>query len=396
MKKSILLVAAALILSPLSVLGHDVEGDHLHAHLAGAENPPQVGPKGGTVSVQYEGHTVSFTLSDKYHFPDRPDIKKNLRAAHGASKTLPNGDQLFGLSNFPDFIGVRQDGTSYILETDADMKNSHGMGLVQSSDGETLILAADNVRKTLWIVDQSGKKRHGVTAPEGLPFTITDATGANRFAYAVDGYSGGKGNFVHRIDPNTGKHTGNRWGGYGKAPGKFTTDHGIHFDAKSERFFVADRENRRVQVFNSAMEKPFVLDLPTFDKWGARPCDVDVLNTEQGDFMLVGCLDAPGRYVLNPDGSFKTVKQGDRDVRVTKDDYPGACFYIYHLGAETLADTKLVAQIHPKRDFNIATATHIHNAAWWKHDNGDVYVVFYSWNPGDEAGFVKIDVSRNE
>ena len=53
------------------------------------------------------------------------------------------------------------------------------------------------------------------------------------------------------------------WGSYGTAPGQFDTLHSIAIDAK-DRVFVADRGNRRIQVFDTEGKylREFTIDVP--------------------------------------------------------------------------------------------------------------------------------------
>ena len=83
--------------------------------------------------------------------------------------------------------------------------------------------------------------------------------------WVADGY--GKG-WVHAYSPDR------KWlqafGGPGKEPGKFRTPHGITWDEEIGRLVVADRENRRLQVFTSDGKLDRVVDSDL-----RRPCHVD-------------------------------------------------------------------------------------------------------------------------
>jgi len=59
------------------------------------------------------------------------------------------------------------------------------------------------------------------------------------------------------------------WGGKGTAPGQFTVAHGIAIDADG-RLWVADRENQRIQVFET--DGTFVREM----KYAGLPCSVDI------------------------------------------------------------------------------------------------------------------------
>jgi DNA-binding beta-propeller fold protein YncE len=59
------------------------------------------------------------------------------------------------------------------------------------------------------------------------------------------------------------------WGGKGKAPGKFEVAHGIAIDAKG-LLWVADRENQRIQVFDT--NGKFIREL----KYAGLPCSLAI------------------------------------------------------------------------------------------------------------------------
>jgi DNA-binding beta-propeller fold protein YncE len=80
--------------------------------------------------------------------------------------------------------------------------------------------------------------------------------------YISDGYGNAR---IHKFSPDgTLLHS---WGQPGSGPGEFHLPHGIAVDQES-RIYVADRENSRIQIFNS--------DGGFLDEWTdvARPCQV--------------------------------------------------------------------------------------------------------------------------
>jgi sugar lactone lactonase YvrE len=95
------------------------------------------------------------------------------------------------------------------------------------------------------------------------------AIGANGDIFVVQGHTPGpKGDpRVLRFDRN-GKLI-RSWGGKGKDPGKFEVAHGIAIDAKG-MLWVADRENQRIQVFDT--DGKFVKEL----KYAGLPCGFDI------------------------------------------------------------------------------------------------------------------------
>ncbi|NIE62576.1 peptidyl-alpha-hydroxyglycine alpha-amidating lyase family protein [Burkholderia sp. Ax-1719] len=95
---------------------------------------------------------------------------------------------------------------------------------------------------------------------------VTDvAWDSNDNAYISDGYINSR---VAKVDKD-----GNwlkSWGDRGKAPGQFHTPHSIAVDAQN-RVYVADRSNRRIQVFDTdgTYLRQFTIDVPV--PAGARP-----------------------------------------------------------------------------------------------------------------------------
>ncbi|WP_042296672.1 peptidyl-alpha-hydroxyglycine alpha-amidating lyase family protein [Paraburkholderia bannensis] len=95
---------------------------------------------------------------------------------------------------------------------------------------------------------------------------VTDvAWDSNDNAYISDGYINSR---VAKVDKD-----GNwlkSWGDRGKGPGQFHTPHSIAVDAQN-RIYVADRSNRRIQVFDTegTFLRQFTIDVPV--PAGARP-----------------------------------------------------------------------------------------------------------------------------
>lgn len=63
--------------------------------------------------------------------------------------------------------------------------------------------------------------------------------------YVSDGYGNSR---IHKFSPDGTLLLS--WGSYGDGPGQFNIPHGIWVD-KDERVYVADRQNHRIQIFNS-------------------------------------------------------------------------------------------------------------------------------------------------
>jgi DNA-binding beta-propeller fold protein YncE len=132
-------------------------------------------------------------------------------------------------------------------------------------------------------------------------------------AYIADGYINSR---VAKVDKN-----GNwvkQWGGPGTEPGQFNTVHSIAADAAG-RIYVADRFNRRIQVFDGdgKLLNIIRIDVP-FDEAAARPAignkpDISQCSTIGGTF----CPGAPWALCITP---------GPNQVLYASDSYPGRVF----------------------------------------------------------------------
>lgn len=129
------------------------------------------------------------------------------------------------------------------------------------------------------------------------------AIAPNGDVYVADGYGL---SYVHRYDREH-RYVGS-FGGQGDEPGRLRNPHGIWVDGQRGELWVADRENRRLQVFDLAGEPLRVLDRRTSGHDPGRPAFVEV----RGDEVLVAdiegrvaILDRTGRLVQelgrNPD-----------------------------------------------------------------------------------------------
>ena len=107
------------------------------------------------------------------------------------------------------------------------------------------------------------------------------------------------------------------WGSFGKAPGQFDTLHSIAVDA-SDQVYVADRGNRRIQVFDTEgkLLRIMTIDLPL-------PADAKtILGEPQGiDPNVVGTQQpgAPWTLCITPKGA-------SPQVLYVSDSYPGRIY----------------------------------------------------------------------
>ncbi len=247
-----------------------------------------------------------------------------------------------------------------VFDRDGKFLNSWGEGMFPRAHGvtmgpdETIYLTDDDdhtVRKctydgrVLLTVGVSGKP-----APfhSGNPFnrcTHVAICPINNDFYVSDGYGNAS---VHKYDED-----GNllfSWGGPGTEPGQFNIVHNISTD-KDGYVYVADRENHRVQVFNSKGKYE--------TQWVnmAKPC---------GLYMDDGEFDAEGRQLLyiGELGATISANQGAPGM--------GPRVSIYNLEGEVLAR---LGDTGPGLEAGRFIAPH----GIALDANGDMYVAEVSW-----------------
>ena len=133
-------------------------------------------------------------------------------------------------------------------------------------------------------------------------------------AYISDGYINSR---VAKVDRN-GKWL-KSWGSKGSKPGEFNTPHSIAADAKGN-IYVADRGNRRIQVFDGegAFQREFTIDVPYDAK--ARPAIgnlPDLVKIEAGGGPKTMMPGAPWTVCITP---------GANPVLYASDAFPGRVF----------------------------------------------------------------------
>jgi DNA-binding beta-propeller fold protein YncE len=134
-------------------------------------------------------------------------------------------------------------------------------------------------------------------------------------AYISDGYINSR---VAKVDRN-GKWL-KSWGSKGAKPGEFNTPHSIAADAKGN-IYVADRGNRRIQVFDGegAFQREFTIDVP-YDAKAARPAIgnlPDLAKIEAGGGPKTMMPGAPWAVCITP---------GPKQVLYASDAFPGRVF----------------------------------------------------------------------
>jgi len=133
-------------------------------------------------------------------------------------------------------------------------------------------------------------------------------------AYISDGYINSR---VAKVDRN-GRWL-KSWGSKGAKPGEFNTPHSIAADAKGN-IYVADRGNRRIQVFDGegTFQREFTIDVPYDAK--ARPAIgnlPDLAKIEAGGGPKTMMPGAPWAVCITP---------GPKQVLYASDAFPGRVF----------------------------------------------------------------------
>jgi NHL repeat-containing protein len=124
-------------------------------------------------------------------------------------------------------------------------------------------------------------------------------------AYISDGYINSR---VAKIDKEG--FWVKSWGDHGSAPGQFSTAHGIGVDAH-DNVYVADRSNRRIQVFdsNGTFLRQMTIDVPVppdaYEIIGNKPADPMAANTppllKPGAPWLICISPPPHQFLFTAD-----------------------------------------------------------------------------------------------
>ncbi len=200
-----------------------------------------------------------------------------------------NGQYVRSLGDgiFKDPHGLRIDPEGNIWTTDVA---SH-LVIKMSPEGRVLMVLGENGRSGLY---DELRDRILFFKPADIAF------GRNGEIYVADGY--GNARMVH-LD-KYGKRI-RTWGEEGTANGDFDNPHNVVFF--KNRLYVADRNNKRVQVFDQ--EGKFVEAWTHLGKpWGLA------ISPERNLYMTDG--DAEKIYKLNTDGSIQSVFQGGPGTQI--------------------------------------------------------------------------------
>lgn len=252
------------------------------------------------IGIDTEGNPVVFCRAGREwplfgKMPDTPIGSKTVLIIHKDSGTVVEswGDRLFIMPH-----GLTVDAENNVWVTDVGLhqvfKFSHGGGLLLKR-GEAKVAGADSLHF-------NGPT--GVAVAKDGSFYVSDGYGNSR----IMKFSAG-GRYLFE------------WGRRGKGEGEFNVPHGICLDANGN-VYVADRENNRVQVFdsngrflkqfrdktfgavcavafNKTGTKLFAADDLSFLKLKHRGSDVFILDTSGGvqtRFGRSGSYDGPAAW----------------------------------------------------------------------------------------------------
>jgi DNA-binding beta-propeller fold protein YncE len=142
------------------------------------------------------------------------------------------------------------------------------------------------------------------------------AFGPNGEAYVSDGYGNSR---IVRLSRD-GRYLG-EWGSHGTGPGQFRLPHAVAVDRQG-RVYVADRENRRIQVFTA--DGQFLSLMPLPDKpYGLHvtPDDRLFVAFERSD--LVAVYDLAGTEIARLESPPRNPPPRRRRARRSRTRYPG-------------------------------------------------------------------------
>jgi DNA-binding beta-propeller fold protein YncE len=201
----------------------------------------------------------------------------------------------------------------------------HGQNIWVADKGSDMVIKFSPAGRVLMVFGRKQEASDEDTAPlkhpkpplpaeDGRFRQVTDvAFDPVGNAFISDGYINSR---VAKVDKG-GKWL-KSWGDRGTKPGEFNTPHSIAADAKGN-IYVADRGNRRIQVFDGegTFLREFTIDVPYDSK--ARPAignlpDVAKMETLTNKVMMPG---APWAVCITP---------GPNQVLYTSDAFPGRVY----------------------------------------------------------------------
>lgn len=299
-----------------------------------------------------------------FEFAHRPDLHNLPPTAqehevklHGgfALDPRPDGGHIFyGMPGFgllridPDLRGQQ------LIELPDDLRplNFHSTKIGRF-DGQWRVFLPAEGAGMVAVVGLDGKLDFVLSRPEfeayadeAARFHPTDVALVGHHLYVADGYGS---NYISTADVTTRRWTG-IFGGKTEDPredGKFATAHGLNPVPAGDRLAIADRPSARIQVhgldgaFHASHHLPH----------GAWPCGINFIQFGGRSLAVVGSLNDPVEGRPAP---------------------------IYVLDGETY---EVLSTIRPKEELGVEAAQHLHNVIWHVQD-GRLYLVCQSWNPG--------------
>lgn len=194
------------------------------------------------------------TLADEapaaaYHLVrDFPELPQGMKFGAGSGVAIDShGDVLVFHRAEPPILVFHPDGTFVRAFGEGLFKSAHGLRV----DSDDNIWVTDNADHTVMKLSHEGKVlmtlgEKGVPGEDDRHFNkpADIAFAPNGDFFVADGYGNSR---VVKFDKN-GKFL-LAWGKKGKGEGEFDLPHAVRLDSKGN-VYVADRENRRIQVFD--------------------------------------------------------------------------------------------------------------------------------------------------
>ena len=223
-------------------------------------------------------------------WPQRPDDLQ-LGWIGGIGVTSGGRAYVYNRGDFPMAVFDADSGAFIETWDEPRMVHAHAVWV----DSTDRLWLTDQKAHVIWICDEAGnildhignEGRKG--AVDGAPFNEpTDiALAGDRGFYVSDGYGN---SHIHHLAPDYSLIK--TWGGRGDGPGEFNLPHCVHYDTRG-RVWVADRENNRVQIFDS--------DGNHLESWTdlLRPADF----VTEGDDLVYVCELGGRLSVMDLDGN---------------------------------------------------------------------------------------------